>query len=45
MRPDGGTVDPDREATLLAQNAMEYEALAAVVKGRSAILRTAIGGR
>ncbi len=45
VRADGGSVDPDREATLLAQNAMEYEALAAVVKGRSAILRTAIGGR
>ena len=44
-RPDGGTVDPDREATMLAQNGLEYEALAAVVKGRSAILRTAIGGR
>ena len=45
VRPDGGTVDPDREATLLAQNALEYEALAAVIKGRSSILRTAIGGR
>jgi flagellar basal-body rod protein FlgB len=45
VRPDGGSVDPDREATLLAQNALEYEAIAAVVKGRSAILRTAIGGR
>ena len=45
VRPDGGTVDPDREATLLAENALEYEAIAAVVKGRSSILRTAIGGR
>jgi flagellar basal-body rod protein FlgB len=45
VRPDGGSVDPDREATMLAQNALEYEALAAVVKGRSSILRTAIGGR
>jgi flagellar basal-body rod protein FlgB len=45
VRPDGGTVDVDREATLLAQNGLEYEAIAAVIKGRSNILRTAIGGR
>ena len=45
VRPDGGTVDVDREATLMAQNGLEYEALAAVVRGRSSILRTAIGGR
>jgi flagellar basal-body rod protein FlgB len=45
VRADGGSVDVDREATLLAQNALEYEALAAVVKGRSSILRTAIGHR
>jgi flagellar basal-body rod protein FlgB len=45
VRPDGGTVDMDRESALLAQNGLEYEAIAAVVKGRSSILRTAIGGR
>jgi flagellar basal-body rod protein FlgB len=45
VRPDGGTVDVDRESALLAQNGLEYEALAAVAKGRSTILRTAIGGR
>jgi flagellar basal-body rod protein FlgB len=44
VRPDGGSVDVDRETTLLAQNALEYQALAAVVRGRSSILRTAIGG-
>jgi flagellar basal-body rod protein FlgB len=45
VRPDGGTVDVDREATSLAQNALTYEALATVTKSRSSILRTAIGGR
>jgi len=43
MRADGGGVDVDREATLLAQNGLTYEALTAVVKGRQNILRTAIG--
>jgi flagellar basal-body rod protein FlgB len=45
VRPDGGTVDVDRESALLAQNGLDYEALATVAKARSAILRTAIGGR
>jgi flagellar basal-body rod protein FlgB len=45
VRADGGTVDTDREATALAQNGLEYEALATILKTRDAILRSAIGGR
>ncbi len=45
VRADGGSVDVDKETTLLAQNGLEYEALASVIRGRSDILRTAIGGR
>ncbi len=44
VRADGGTVDPDRESALMAENALESDALAAVIRGRSAILRSAIGG-
>ena len=43
VRPDGGTVDVDRESTLLAENGMEYQALVTVAKSQSAILRTAMG--
>jgi len=43
QRADGGTVDADREAALMAQNSLESDALSAVAKGRSAILRAAIG--
>ncbi len=42
-RADGGTVDPDREAALMAENSLESDALASVLRGRSAILRSAIG--
>ena len=45
VRADGGTVDTDREAAALAQNGLEYEALAAILKTRDGILRAAIGGR
>lgn len=45
VRADGGTVDVDKEATSLAQNSLMYESLATVIKSRSSILRTAIGGR
>ena len=45
VRADGGSVDVDRETTLLAQNGLEYEALASVIKSQSSILRTAIGSR
>lgn len=43
MRPDGGTVDVDRESTELAQNAMEYQALASIIKARTGIIRAAMG--
>ena len=43
VRPDGGTVDIDRETTALAENGMEYQALASVIRSRSDILRTAMG--
>ena len=43
VRADGGTVDTDREATALAQNGLEYEALATIIKSHSGILRAAMG--
>ena len=43
QRADGGTVDPDREAALMAENGLESDALASVLRGHSAILRSAIG--
>jgi flagellar basal-body rod protein FlgB len=43
VRADGGTVDVDREATELAENGLEYQALSTVVAARAAILRTAMG--
>ena len=43
VRADGGTVDVDRESTELAQNGLEYQALATVIKSHTSILRTAIG--
>ncbi len=43
QRADGGTVDPDREAALMAENALESDALASVLRSHSAILRSAIG--
>ena len=45
IRPDGGTVDVDRESTELAENGMEYQAIASIVNTHSEILRTAITGR
>jgi flagellar basal-body rod protein FlgB len=42
-RLDGGTVDPDREAALMAQNSLESDAIAAVIRGRASVLRSAIG--
>jgi flagellar basal-body rod protein FlgB len=44
LRPDGGTVDPDREAALMAENGLTSDAIASVLRSRSQILRTAIGG-
>ena len=43
QRADGGTVDADREAALMAENSLESDALASVLRSRSAILRSAIG--
>jgi len=45
VRPDGGTVDVDREATELAQNGLEYQALATVIKGHADIIRSAMSKR
>ncbi|HEV2813325.1 MAG TPA: flagellar basal body rod protein FlgB [Solirubrobacteraceae bacterium] len=45
MRPDGNSVDIDAEAANLAQNALEYEALAQVLKVRGNILEIALGTR
>lgn len=43
MRPDGNSVDVDVEAADLAQNALEYQALASVLDARGNILRSAMG--
>jgi flagellar basal-body rod protein FlgB len=43
VRADGGTVDVDREATELAQNGLEYQALSTVVAARASIIRSAMG--
>jgi flagellar basal-body rod protein FlgB len=45
VRADGGTVDVDREATELAQNGLEYQALATVIKGHADIIRSAMSKR
>lgn len=45
MRPDGNSVDVDSEAANLAQNALEYQALAQVLRARGDILEIAIGVR
>jgi flagellar basal-body rod protein FlgB len=42
VRPDGGTVDVDREATELAQNGLEYQALATVIRGKTDIILAAM---
>ncbi|HEY8583883.1 MAG TPA: flagellar basal body rod protein FlgB [Capillimicrobium sp.] len=45
MRLDGGTVDLDVEASNLAQNGLEYQALVSVAHGRIGIIQSAIGVR
>ena len=45
MRPDGNSVDIDSEASNLAQNALEYEALTQVLRVRGDILEIALGTR
>jgi flagellar basal-body rod protein FlgB len=42
-RADGGNVDPDIEMASLAENSLEYQALAAVHKTRMRTLDTVIG--
>jgi flagellar basal body rod protein FlgB len=43
MRPDGGTVDIDRESANLSKNALEYEALVTAARARTEILKAAMG--
>jgi flagellar basal-body rod protein FlgB len=45
MRPDGNSVDVDAESANLAQNALEYEALAQVLRARGDIIEIALGTR
>lgn len=45
MRADGNTVDVDAESANLAQNALEYEALAQVLRTRGDIVEIALGVR
>jgi flagellar basal-body rod protein FlgB len=42
-RADGGNVDPDIEMASLAENSLEYQALATIQKTRMHILDTVIG--
>ena len=42
VRADGGTVDVDRESAELAENGLEYQALATVIRGQSDIIRAAM---
>jgi flagellar basal-body rod protein FlgB len=43
MRADGSSVDIDTEAAAQSKNGLQYEAVSAVIKTRTAILRSAIG--
>ena len=43
MRFDGNGVDIDVESSTMAANALEYEALVAVARGRTDVLRSAMG--
>ncbi|MDX6596730.1 MAG: flagellar basal-body rod protein FlgB [Gaiellales bacterium] len=43
MRADGNNVSADQELSSMTENAMQYEALAAVQKSRLEWLRTAMG--
>ena len=45
MRADGNGVDIDVEASSMAKNGLEYEALVTVTKARAGILRSAMGIR
>ena len=43
VRADGSSVDVDVESAKLSENAMEYQALVQVARGRIDILRSAMG--
>jgi flagellar basal-body rod protein FlgB len=43
MRADGNGVDIDVESATMASNALEYETLVAVARGRTDVLRSAMG--
>ncbi|HUR86062.1 MAG TPA: flagellar basal body rod protein FlgB [Solirubrobacteraceae bacterium] len=45
MRADGNGVDIDVESATMASNALEYEALVAVARGRIDVLESAMGVR
>ena len=45
MRADGNSVDIDVESSTMASNALEYEALVTVDRGRIDILESAMGTR
>lgn len=43
MRYDGNGVDVDSESAAMAANALEYETLVSVARGRTDVLRSAMG--
>ena len=45
MRADGNSVDVDVESATMASNALEYEALVSVARGRIDVLESAMGVR
>jgi len=45
MRADGNSVDIDVESANMASNALEYEALVSVARGRIDVLESALGTR
>ena len=45
MRADGNSVDIDVESATMASNALEYEALVSVARGRIDVLESAMGVR
>jgi flagellar basal-body rod protein FlgB len=45
MRADGSAVDVDVESSKVAQNALEYQTMVQVARGRIDILESAIGTR
>lgn len=45
MRADGNSVDIDVETATMASNALEYEALVSVARGRIDVLESAMGTR